>query len=1477
MLKLLATILVLSFCHVALGQLSARFSADLTAGCGPLVVHFTNQSTGAGGAASWQWDLGNGNLAAVADPVATYIQPGNYTVVLTVKDGPQTSTYTQEITVYQPPAATFTVSNPKVCSPAPVNFSASATPGSGAIAGYLWDFGDGSTQTVNSASTAHAYQPPGVYTVSLTVTDVHGCAATAMQADAVTVLAALLPSFTTSPQVLCTVNSPVTFTNMTTGPGTLSYQWNFGDGGGGSTATSPTYTYGAKGTYTVILTATSSVGCSAADTQTNVLNVANFNTNFTVPASVCQGAAATFTDSSSPTPTAETWTVDGTAAGAGMTLSQAFAAAGNHTIALTNTYGACTQSATHTFTVNAAPVMPPFDAVQQSACGAPMTVNFLDHTPGAVSWLWAFDYNPFATFQNYTSGGPAISTVYGENMNWPVQLTVTNAQGCQASELQTVSVSSPYATIGLVAGTPSVCGQPMTETFGSAQIGNLTSWEWIFGDGDSTNAPSPTHTFSNPGHYETFLRWTDKNGCSGVSNILYTNITPPFTNIDFTADATTVCVGQGVSFTGSPNMATDNAILTSWNFGDGSTFGFAPTSAWHAYTVPGIYTVILNLASAGNCTATITKADYITVLPSPTISFTTSNICDSPRTAIDITPAAGNGATGVQWDFGDGTGQNTAANIGSVAHTYGANGEYNIVATATNGGCTATAQSMVTIELKPLSFNLSVSATTICPATFITDNLQKYYPPENLFDYGAFDNVQWYYGDGTPFLGPQNWVAISGTGTYSSMLSGFQAGETGLYAVTTNTAGCKDTSNLVPLQVGGVTAAYQINQDDQCYQQPVILQDVSRAAPGDPISSWLWNFGDGTTSAASGTVQHLYVTPGDYTVTLTVTDQNGCSSTSASAASQVTVNGPLASFATATGGTVFPQGATIQFANNSNTANTTSPVYTWTFGDGGSSNQADPSYTYATPGNYTVTLTATDAAGGCTSVARLTLTIQPVNNAFTKTASYVASGSCPPVLVQFTNLSVNYSSYSWDFGDGETVSNVANPSHVYQHPGTYIVKLTVVGNNGQSTTTVDSVIVAQPAAVLSAAVPAICQGQSVTLQSTGNIRVKTYAWDFGDGTVVSSPDSTVSHAYPTAGMYQAKLVVTDSLGCSTAAAAVDPIDVHAPPVVDVSPATALVCLGKSVGLKAIGGQSFSWSPGSTLDDSTIAAPVAAPAANTEYTVTITDNIGCTNTDSVAVRIVRPDTVRVNPDSAAICPGKEVPITATGAYSYQWVGVIDGLSATNVPNPVAAPSATAVYTVAGADSAGCFRDTASVTVTLLPQPTVNAGPDIQVLGETPVTIPAIGGADVVSWQWMPPTDLSCTDCAQPVCTPRQSQQYIVIVTAADGCMANDTVLVQLACDEAKVRIPDAFTPNGDGHNDRFTVLGAISMVNHLVIFDRWGTKVFEADHFYPADPNSGWDGTLHGQPSPPDVYVYYAEMQCPAGGVFTRKGTVVLVR
>jgi gliding motility-associated-like protein len=1465
--KSLAFILALTWTLTSNGQLTARFSADKTAGCGPLLVHFINQTTGASAIAGYQWDLGNGNRTTIADPVAIYSQPGSYMVTLTVQNGSQTSTFSQVITIYQQPTAAFTASATQVCSPTPVQFTSTSMAGSDAITGYLWDFGDGTTVSGAKAAISHSYESAGVRGVSLTVTDTNGCTSTKAVAALLTILPRLQAGFTEDNQVLCTVGSPVQFTNTTIGPGTLTYTWNFGDGGS-STQVNPSHTYPSKGTYSVVLAVTSSVGCAAADTQTNVLNVANFQAGFMLSQPVCLGTPTTFTDQSTTAPTSRQWTIDGVVVPT--PTSYSFLTSGVHSVTLTDHFQTCQVTVTKTVTVATPPVIPPFDAVPQGKCGAPEGVTVTDHTPGAVKWDWVPGYSPSYANQDTLFGGPSNLIRYYWNGPYAVQLTVTDAAGCSASVVQVLSVQPPaYETIETDGGPDASCAKQLTKSYAMAQPALITAVTWYFGDGTSSTSPTPTHTFNTSGTFFPFCAWTDINGCTGESNMARIAITPMM-DMAFSTNDTVVCVGQNILFT-VPGLVQNQNVLSTWDFGDGAGMAGGGSMVDKEYSQPGVYSVTLQGTDMANCKVSVTRTNYITVLPGPLVSLKETNTCLGTRGdvtfAVQVT-----GADSLAWNFGDGTLLTTDSTVTTLVHTYTRNGNYPATVAATNGHCTQTAGAMAVVQLKPV-LNLTLPPA-VCPNDGITANVVA---STGSVDTTFYSWLLWdfQYGDGTPYQGYNGPISYNyQVQAFQYALFGFAPGESNIRLIITDMNACRDTSNFAPLVIGGVIPGIDVLQDDQCYRQPVLLMDTSKVARGDSVVSWKWDFGDGATLSQSGTVNHLYAHPGLYTVRLTVQDASGCTSAAATQA-QVTVNGPEAAFTVP--GTVLPNGSTVQFNNISNTYGTTNVNWFWQFGDGSTSSAFDPSYTYGVPGTYVVTLTAMDAAGGCSSVAKATLTIQDLNTAFGKTLSYVSQGSCPPLLVQFTSYATNYTSISWDFGDGDMASNVANPGHVYAHPGKYIVTFTVTEPNGNQLTTTDSVVVVAPEASLTTASPAICAGQTDTLRSTDRHGVATYNWDFGDGTVFSGVDSTVSHVYAIAGTYDDRLVVTDSLGCSVAAASSDAIDVHAPPIVSLTPSAPLVCLGKGMTIKATGGVTYNWSPGASLSDSTVSAPVATPGINTRYTVGVSDDIGCITTDSITVQVVIPDTVRVSPDSVAICPGSEVPIKAIGAYSYQWISTVDGLSGTTIPDPVATPASTTVYKVVGSDSANCFQDTASVIVALLDRPSVDAGPDIVVQAETPVTIPAMGSPDIVFWQWTPATWLSCAACEQPVCTPRQTQQYIVTVTAADGCSASDTIVVQLACNEARVRIPDAFTPNGDGHNDRFTVLGAIPLVDHLVVYDRWGERVFEANNFAPADPNAGWNGMVHGQLAPAGVYVYYVEMHCPSGGLFSRRGTVVLVR
>ena len=166
-LNLLLLIVILSIKTAASAQLKAGFSASPTSGCPPLLVNFKDSSTG--GPAWWQWDLGNGTVSYNQNPTTTYFASGNYTIKLIVKnsDGADSVTRTKYISVNAIPVADFKASATTGCFPLDVGFTDKSLAGSGTIAAWKWDFGDGALS--NDQNPVHTYTNTGSYTVVLRV------------------------------------------------------------------------------------------------------------------------------------------------------------------------------------------------------------------------------------------------------------------------------------------------------------------------------------------------------------------------------------------------------------------------------------------------------------------------------------------------------------------------------------------------------------------------------------------------------------------------------------------------------------------------------------------------------------------------------------------------------------------------------------------------------------------------------------------------------------------------------------------------------------------------------------------------------------------------------------------------------------------------------------------------------------------------------------------------------------------------------------------------------------------------------------------------------------------------------------------------------------------------------------------------------------------------------------------------------------
>ena len=416
-------------------------------------------------------------------------------------------------------------------------------------------------------------------------------------------------------------------------------------------------------------------------------------------------------------------------------------------------------------------------------------------------------------------------------------------------------------------------------------------------------------------------------------------------------------------------------------------------------------------------------------------------------------------------------------------------------------------------------------------------------------------------------------------------------------------------------------------------------------------------------------------------------------------------------------------------------------------------------------GTYTVV--ATNSTTTCVSAmtGNVTVTIDPLPTAYNVTGggSYCAGSTGVVVGLSNSQVGVNYqllvngSNTGLPYSGTGGVITFGNQTTA----GTYTVTAVNTTTTCSNTMTGNVVITinALPNPNLGADV-GTCVGHSVTLSASGG---GTYAWSPGTGlsatniaNPVATPGDTTTYT----------VTVTDINGCSNT----DAITVF---IYNAPPANAgldqSVCLGSSVSLAATGGTIYAWSPGTGLSATNISNPLASPAINTTYTVTVTDAAGCSATDNVSIT-VNPLPVANAGNNQTICPGGSTTLNGTGGITFLWSPAAT-LSDANIFNPIAQPVTTTTYNLTVTDVNGCSNtDNVIITVNI---PTADAGNNTSICTGSSTTLGASGGT---SYAWNPSTSLSNANIANPVASPIITTTYTVLVTNANGCTATDNVTV-----------------------------------------------------------------------------------------------------
>ncbi len=1416
-----------------------NFSASKTSGCAPLVVDFTNLTSGP--LLSYSWDLGNGGpiISNNPTPATVYTVSGTYTVKLyaTNATGTDSLVRVDYINVLPAPVVNFVADKTSGCFPVVTNFTDQTAIASGSLTSWLWDFGDGKQDTARNPQ--HIYRLDNNYNVTLKVTSNNGCVSSLTKNTYIRVTPGVTPIFLNSLANSCKPPASIDFFNSSTGPGTLTYQWRFGDGSPTVTSPNPSHLFNATGSYDVSLIVTSSDGCTDSIINTVDIPDANISSVIGSPDTACVNQPVNFLNSSVPPADSSGWNFgDGTST-SGFNVNHTYTNPGTYNVKLTNLFFICLDTVVKKIVVLDTTKVD-FTSSDTGSCRAPYTVNFRDLSTSAVAWLWDFGDGTQSAAQNPTH-------IYAAPGMYRVTLTATNRNGCSNTRAKNnfIKISPPSITFSNL---PDSGCAPLTITPLATVLApdGIASYFWNFGDGTTSSLANPSHTYNTPGSYNISLAVITNGGCLTILSIPQGIKIGTSALADFDASPLNVCAGEVVNFR---NLSTGTITGYRWNFGDnGSSILRDPV---YKYTDTGKFNVTLNAYNNG-CANSITKPLYISVYG--TVARFNYTINCSNKLQVNFRDSSINAVTR-SWNFGDGS--PIVTGLLTPTHTFPAFGSYDVSLTTTEGTCTYVQVKRIRLFDEKANYNFSPSV--LCRGSNIT--LTASAIDSNVLRY------DWDYGNGT---------FITGTKVVTRVYDTPRLYITRLALIDIN--GCSDTA-VRNISVGGPRAIFNAINPTGCVGLTVNFNDSSRSDGFNNIISRIWDFGDGSVQTINTPpVAHQYNTTGFFNVKLKVIDAVGCIDSMVQN-SLVVATRPRASFVVPSD-TISCPGKSIQFLTSATGAIVS---HAWEFGDGGISGSRNPQHTYTAVGQYTVKLRVSDRYGCADSITQVNrIIIDTPFAAFTVSDSI---GLCPPLQVVFTYTGRFAKSIRWIFGDGD-ISDTIAPRHLYGKAGVYIAKLVVTSPGGCTDTAFQTIRVLGPSGNISFNPPGGCLPTTAdfTLRSTntdvirwlfgdgtatpitpptkdtfvthtyitggdflpqailtdtatncsvvidasskikvisfkmglisnktllcdrGNISfadttntvgtISNWQWDFGDGSTGTGQFPT--HFYNSPGLYSVKLSVLTQFGCTDSITIPNLVKVVASPVTDIASNDTL-CQNRFMtfqGIETIADTSlltWRWNFGNG-DTSVLQNPNPVQynfAGSYDVRLITTNSSGCKDTTLKNIRINPLPNTNAGLDTT-ICLGQTVQLNATGGNFYEWLPPNNTLSCINCGSPIATPLINTTYLVRGVNNFGCEKRD-SVTIFVVQPSTVVAPPDDSLCAGQGIRLFATG---TQVYSWSPATGLNNTNTSSPIARPGSSITYVVTGSDSRNCfVTTDSVSVSVFPVPAVNAGPDITIPAG----------------------------------------------------------------------------------
>ena len=859
-----------------------------------------------------------------------------------------------------------------------------------------------------------------------------------------------------------------------------------------------------------------------------------------------------------------------------------------------------------------------FTATNVAGC-SPLVVQFQDASTGnPTSWRWDLGNGTISLFQN-------PSSVYFAPGTYTVKLVAKNAAGAD-SIVKTQFVTVYDNPVADFTASDSIGCFPFPVKFtdkSEVNDGVINSWQWDFGDGNTSTEQHPSHTYTGTGNYTVTLKVTSSNGCTkSFSKSQYIQIASGvLADFDFTPAANSCNAPLEIIFN---NKSVESGTVSYvWDFGDGQTS--TERDPHHNYTANGSYTVTLSAVNTSGCRDTVRKKNVI-VLGNTQTQFTIpASVCaGQPFFPINTsTPAP----VAVHWDFGDGS---TSTEM-SPQKSYASGGTFTIKMVNRFATCADSINKLITILSKPAAaFTTDRNYSCSIPAAIQFTNTTA----------GAVSS-QWDFGDGS-------------TSTAANPQHVYQA--FGLYTVkliVTGANGCTDT--LVKKELIRVKRPQvQIRNMPQRGCLSFTVPFVADINVEDNVVGYRWDFGDGTSSTQVTPIK-TYTTEGNYTVKLVITTAGGCTDSIVMPNAVSAAPRPKADF-TALYREVC-RSKSIPFINQSTPAG---DEWLWQFGDDGISTKDNPIYQYKDTGLFKVTLIVTNKGCADTMIKPDYIRINP------PVARFKVGLDCSDKYQRtFTDQSIAPQSWHWDFGDG-AISTSQSPVHQYAAKGTYRVKL-VVTHDACVDSMSQYVTIADEHPDYDANKKELCKGEEVTftIKDYDPVFVSSMVWHFGDGKMSAVPGN-VSHVYNKSGLYKVSLVYTDVNGCVDSTVKQQYIQVNGP-AANFEAVKQKVCIDNLATFRDLSTTDgihpvvkWVWVYGDGKEETLTSGPFSHQYDNGgSYTVSlrITDSKGCTDNVSGAAAIIvsNPKAAFATMDTSS-CPGKPVNFanSSTGDnLQYTW--------------------------------------------------------------------------------------------------------------------------------------------------------------------------------------------------------------------------------